>query len=72
MTIQKIELEIHLEEEHLAKLKKAYEVCNYSGIYENFEEFLHECMDFRALHHLLDSANRLEEWSRQFEHCEQT
>ena len=71
--ITKIELNLHLNEEHLATLRNHYEVCNKtSGIYESFEDFLYECMDFRALHHILNSAEMLADWSRHFEHQEQT
>jgi len=67
-----INVELHLSAEHQKKLEEYYKIANVNEFYDNFQEFLNECMNFRALHHILDSAERLAEWSKHFEHLEQT
>lgn len=72
MTTLKFNIELELTDNDMKKLRKMYNIANRDGLYETFDFFVEECINFRLLRHTVDSAEIMRDIQKGLAECKQT
>ena len=65
------EIELVVNEGNFERLSELYLACSKHGLYENFNEFLEDSINFRLLHHIIENAELCKDFVRHSD-CQQT